>query len=183
MSTLLYSREQPMAFNGSWGLRHKVADIERATEFYVQQLGFRLDHQNPPHTRQLSSGSLKLTLTSDDDSECTSMSDVCNRGSERQSRVVLHVQDLRSRIENLKRAGMVFAKEMEVSPNGKHIQFEDPDGNRIELFEPSTLLSTLDSQIVSHRQSFNEWMIAILLSLLILGLFLGAMAVLLFVNK
>ena len=183
MSTLLYSGEQPMAFNGSWGLRHKVADIERATEFYVQQLGFRLDHQNPPHTRQLSSGGLKLTLTSDQALECASMSDVCDRGSAGRSHIILHVQDLRSRMENLKRAGMGFVKEMEVSPIGKHVQLEDPDGNRIELFEPSTLLSTSDSQIVSRRQSFREWLVAILLSLMILGLFLGAMAFMLFVNK
>lgn len=183
MSTLLYSGEQPKTFNVLWGLRHKVADIERATEFYVRQLGFKLDHQNPPHTRQLSSGGLKLTLTSDDDSECTSMSDVCDCGSEGRSRIVLHVQDLASRIENLKRTGIVFAKEIEVSPNGKHIQLQDPDGNRIELFEPSTALFPLDPRIVSRRQSFNEWLVAILLSLMILGLFLGAMAFMLFVNK
>jgi glyoxylase I family protein len=183
MSTLLYSGEQPMAFNGTRGLRHKVADIERATEFYVQQLGFRLDHQDPPHTRQLSAGGLKLTLTSGEASACASTSDVCDRGSEARSRIVLHVQDLRSQIENLKRVGIVFAKEMEMSPNGKHVQLEDPDGNRIELFEPSALLSTSDSQIVSRRQSFMEWLVAILLSLMILGLFLGAMAFMLFVNK
>jgi len=183
MSTLLYSGEQPKAFNGSWGLRHKVADIDRATEFYVQQLGFRLDHQNPPHTRQLSSGGLKLTLTCAEHPECASMTDVCDGGSEGQSHIVLHVQDLRSRIENLKRAGMVFAKEMEVSPNGQHIQLEDPDGNQIELFEPSAELFSLDSRIVSRRHLFDEWLVAILLSLMILGGFLGAMAIMLFVNK
>jgi catechol-2,3-dioxygenase len=53
MSTLLYSGEYPVTSNGLWGLHHQVADVDRATDFYVQQLGFRLDHQNPTHTRQL----------------------------------------------------------------------------------------------------------------------------------
>jgi catechol 2,3-dioxygenase-like lactoylglutathione lyase family enzyme len=183
MSTLLYSGEQPMTFNGLWGLRHKVADIDRATEFYVQQLGFRLVHQTPLHACQLSSGALNLTLTSAEASECASMSDVCDRGSKGRSHIVLHVQDLASRMENLKRAGMVFAKEMEVSPIGKHVQLEDADGNRIELFEPHTLLFPLHPRIESRRQFVNEWLVPILISLLIVGLFLGAGAFVLLVPK
>ena len=183
MSTLLNSAEQPAASSALWGMRHQVADVDRATDFYVQQLGFRLDHQNAPNTRQLSLGGLKLTLSATQSSECVSMSDDCDWGSKYRSHIVLQVNDLASRFERLQRAGMNFAKEMEVSPIGKHVQLEDPDGNRIELFEPSTLLSTSDSQIVSRRQSFMEWLVAILLSLMILGLFLGAMAFMLFVNK
>ena len=183
MSTLLYSGEHPVTSHGSWGLRHQVADVDRATDFYVQQLGFSLNHQSAKHTRQLSSGGLTLTLTSAEPSECISMSDGCDCGSERRSHIVLHVNDLASRIENLKRAGMIFAKEMEVTPNGKQIQLEDPDGNRIKLFEPSALVFPLQPRIESRRQFANEWLVPILISLLIVGLFVGAGAFVLFVPK
>jgi glyoxylase I family protein len=53
------------------------------------------------------------------------------------NRVVLHVKDLPSLIETLKKAGLHFRNEMEVGPGGKQIQLEDPDGNPIELFEPA----------------------------------------------
>lgn len=182
MAALHQSGQHPETSDGLWRLRHQVADVDRATDFYVRQLGFRLDRQNPPHTRHLSSGGLKLTLSAGP-SERNSMSDHCERGSEQRSRIVLHVEDIASRIENLKRAGTSFAKEMEVSPNGKHIQLEDPDGNRIELFEPSTLVPPSPQRMDSFRQFVNEWLAPILISLTILGLFLGAGALLLLVNK
>jgi glyoxylase I family protein len=182
MSTLLYSGEQPVTSNGLWVLRHQVADVDRATDFYVQLLGFRVDHKDPSHTRQLSSGGLKLTLVGAEPSVCNSKSDCCECESGRTSSLVLHVQDIASVIENLKRAGMSFAKEMEMSPSGKHVQLEDPDGNRIELFEPSTSLFPLHPRIESRRKFVNEWLAPILISLTIVGLFLGAGALLLFVN-
>jgi len=183
MSTPLYSCEHPSISNGLWGLRHKVADIDRATEFYVQHLGFRLDHQTPTHIRQLSSGGLKLTLTSVGPSECPSDSNVYDNGSEPRSRVVLHVQDLASLMDDLKRAGTKFAKEVEVSAIGKHIQLEDPDGNRIELFEPTTLHFPFPHRIESRRQFVDEWLVPILINLLFLALFVGAMALVLYVPK
>jgi glyoxylase I family protein len=53
------------------------------------------------------------------------------------NRVILQVADLPSRIEALEKAGLHFRNRMEAGPGGKQIQLEDPDGNPIELFEPS----------------------------------------------
>ncbi len=47
------------------------------------------------------------------------------------------MRDLPARIAELKNQGVRFRNEMEVGPGGKQIQVEDPDGNPIELFEPS----------------------------------------------
>jgi glyoxylase I family protein len=47
------------------------------------------------------------------------------------------VSDLPARIEELRKAGVRFRNEMEVGPGGKQIQVQDPDGNPVELFEPS----------------------------------------------
>jgi glyoxylase I family protein len=45
--------------------------------------------------------------------------------------------DLAGCIVALKGAGLRFRNEMETGPGGRQIQIEDPDGNPIELFEPS----------------------------------------------
>ena len=47
------------------------------------------------------------------------------------------VDDLPSRVEAMKKAGLRFRNEIENGPGGKQIQLEDPDGNPIELFEPA----------------------------------------------
>ena len=51
--------------------------------------------------------------------------------------LLLQVEDLAARIEDLKKVNLRFRSEMEVGPGGKQIQIEDPDGNPIELFEPA----------------------------------------------
>jgi len=50
--------------------------------------------------------------------------------------VILRVEDLPSRIDELKK-GLRFRNEMETGPGGKQIQLDDPDGNPLELFEPA----------------------------------------------
>ena len=44
-----------------WGVRYQVKDVSRSINFYTQQLGFKLDHQNLPAFGQVSIGRLKLT--------------------------------------------------------------------------------------------------------------------------
>jgi glyoxylase I family protein len=176
MSTLLYCGEHPVTSNGLWGLRHQVADLDRATDFYVQQLGFRLNHQSTPHTRQLSSGGLNLILTSVEASNGISNPGRCECGSGHRNRIVLHVQNLASLIKNLKRAGMNCAKEMEVSPDGKHIQFEDPDGNPVELFEPCTAaghVRPVVAPIEDWRQFLCGWLLPIVISFTFFALIYG----------
>jgi glyoxylase I family protein len=53
------------------------------------------------------------------------------------NRVMLQVSDLAAKIEELKNAGLRFRNQIESGPGGKQVQMEDPDGNPIELFEPS----------------------------------------------
>ena len=53
------------------------------------------------------------------------------------NRVVLKVRDLPGFIAALKKAGLQFRNDMETGPGGRQIHLEDPDGNSIELFEPS----------------------------------------------
>jgi glyoxylase I family protein len=120
-----------------WGVRYQVKDVNRSLEFYTQKLGFKLDHKRPPAFAQVSSGNLKLILSGPGASGSRPMPDGQAQEPGGWNRVILQVADLPSRIEALKKAGLHFRNRMEAGPGGKQIQLEDPDGNPIELFEPS----------------------------------------------
>jgi glyoxylase I family protein len=120
-----------------WGVRYQVKDVNRSLEFYTQKLGFKLDHKRPPAFAQVSSGNLKLILSGPGASGSRPMPDGQAQQPGGWNRVILQVADLPSRIEALKKADLHFRNRMEAGPGGKQIQLEDPDGNPIELFEPS----------------------------------------------
>jgi glyoxylase I family protein len=122
---------------GLWGVRYQVKDVSRSVNFYTQQLGFKLDLQNLPAFGQVSVGNLKLILSGPGASGSRQMPDGRQQEPGGWNRIILHVNDLPGRIEELKKAGLHFRNEMEVGPGGKQIQLEDPDGNPIELFEPA----------------------------------------------
>ena len=122
---------------GLWGVRYQVKDVSRSLAFYTEELGFRLDHKNPPAFAQVSSGNLKLILSGPGASGSRPMPDGHLQEPGGWNRVVLRVADLPARIDALKKGGLHFRNEMEVGPAGKQIQLEDPDGNAIELFEPA----------------------------------------------
>ncbi len=122
---------------GLWGVRYQVKDVQRSIAFYTQTLGFSLDHQSLPAFGQVSIGNLKLILSGPGASGSRPMPDGQQQEPGGWNRIVLQVQDLPARVADLKKHGVKFRNEMEVGPGGKQIQIEDPDGNPIELFEPS----------------------------------------------
>ena len=123
---------------GLWGVRYQVKDVQRAIAFYTRTLGFNLDHQNLPAFGQVSIGNLKLILSGPGASGSRLMPDGRTQEPGGWNRVVLQVKDLPSFIDALKNQGVHFRNELEVGPGGKQIQVQDPDGNPIELFEPTT---------------------------------------------
>jgi glyoxylase I family protein len=122
---------------GLWGVRYQVKDVKRSIAFYTQQLGFKLDHENPPAFAQVSVGNFKLILSGPGASGSRPMPDGDAQEPGGWNRAILQVDDLPARIESLKKAGLHFRNEMESGPGGKQIQLEDPDGNPLELFEPA----------------------------------------------
>src|SRR5215831_3240916 len=122
---------------GLWGVRYQVGDVQRSVAFYTQTLGLNLDRQNLPAFGQVSIGDLKLILSGPGASGSRPMPDGRPQEPGGWNRVVLQVRDLPARIIELKNQGVRFRNEMEVGPGGKQIQVEDPDGNPIELFEPT----------------------------------------------
>ncbi len=130
--------DQSQSFvKGLWGVRYQVKDVSRSVDFYTKQLGLKLDMQNLAAFAQVSVSNLKLILSGPGASGSRKMPDGRQQEPGGWNRVILQVEDLPSRIETLKKAGLHFRNEMESGPGGKQIQLEDPDGNPIELFEPA----------------------------------------------
>jgi len=122
---------------GLWGVRYQVKDVQRSIAFYTQMLGFNLDFQNLPAFGQVSTGNLKLILSGPGASGSRPLPGGRQQEPGGWNRIVLQVEDLPARIADLKQKGVTFRNEMEGGPGGKQIQIEDPDGNPIELFEPT----------------------------------------------
>ena len=122
---------------GVHGVRYQVADVARSVAFYTRHLGFTLVHQQLPAFASVTLGDAQVLLSGPGASGSRPMPDGHRQEPGGWNRVVLKVADLPGFIEALKKAGLRFRNEMESGPGGKQIQLQDPDGNPIELFEPS----------------------------------------------
>ena len=131
------SGSKTSSIQGLWGVRYQVTDVARSVAFYTEQLGFKLEHEKLPAFAQVSINGLKLILSGPGASGSRPMPGGQKQGPGGWNRVILHVNDLGTQIEAMKKAGLHFRNELEVGPGGKQIQLEDPDGNPIELFEPA----------------------------------------------
>jgi len=122
---------------GLHGVRYQVKDVNRAVAFYTEHLGFNLDQTHLPAFGQVSLGDFKLILSGPGASGSRPMPDGHKQEPGGWNRMILEVDDLQGRIDALKKAGVSFRNRMEEGPGGKQIQLEDPDGNPIELFQPT----------------------------------------------
>ena len=119
------------------GVRYQVADVLQSIAFYTEHLGFTLEHKQPPAFANVSLGPLQILLSGPGASGSRPLPDGRRQEPGGWNRVVLRVTDLPSCVATLKDAGVRFRNEMLAGPGGRQVQIEDPDGNPIELFEPS----------------------------------------------
>lgn len=119
-------------------VRYQVKNVDRAVAFYTQQLGFKLEQQSAPAFARVSNGNLVLWLSGPTSSGSRPMPDGRTQETGGWNRLVLEVEALPSRVAAMQQAGLHFRNEIEVGPGGKQIQLEDPDGNPVELFEPTS---------------------------------------------
>jgi glyoxylase I family protein len=120
-------------------VRYQVKAVDKAVEFYTKHLGFKVDERLPasPAFASVSNGNLTLWLSGPKSSGSRALPDGRKQEPGGWNRIVLEVDDLPSRVAELKKAGLRFRNEIEKGPGGKQIQVEDPDGNPVELFEPA----------------------------------------------
>jgi catechol 2,3-dioxygenase-like lactoylglutathione lyase family enzyme len=116
-------------------VRYLVTDVERSTAFYTNALGFKLDESMAPAFARLSYDDLTLWLAGPQSSAARPMPDGRRPEPGGWNRFVVELDDLVTRVEEMKRTGLRFRNDVVVGPGGKQILVEDPDGNVVELFE------------------------------------------------
>ena len=116
-------------------VRYLVADVERSIAFYTKALGFKLDQSMAPAFARVSSNDLTLWLAGPRSSAARPMPDGRQPEPGGWNRFVVEVEDLATRVAEMKQAGLRFRNEIVVGPGGKQILLEDPDGNPVEMFE------------------------------------------------
>jgi glyoxylase I family protein len=116
--------------------RYQVRALDPSIDFYTKQLGFELDMRNGPFA-QVSRGNLALILSSPGTSGARDMPDGRHQEPGGWNRVLVWTDDLQADVARLRKAGVRFRNEVESGPGGSQILVEDPDGNPIELHQPS----------------------------------------------
>ena len=116
-------------------IRYLVGDVERSVAFYTMNLGFRLDQNMAPAFARVSQGDLTLWLAGPQSSAARPMPDGRHPEPGGWNRFVIELEDIETRVEEMKSAGLGFRNEVVKGPGGKQILLEDPDGNVVELFE------------------------------------------------
>jgi glyoxylase I family protein len=116
-------------------VRYQIADVDRAIAFYTHQLGFQLDQHAGAAFAIVSRGALHLLLSGPGSSGARAMPDGRRQEPGGWNRIVLYVDDLTGLVARLRAAGTRFRNDIEAGPGGTQIQFEDPDGNPVELHE------------------------------------------------
>ena len=127
----------PAFIQGVHGIRYQVRDVARSVAFYTGRLGFKLEHQHLPAFASVSLQNVQILLSGPGASGSRPMPDGRQQQPGGWNRVVLRVTDLPACIDALKTLGVQVRNEMESGPGGRQIQVQDPDGNPIELFEPT----------------------------------------------
>jgi catechol 2,3-dioxygenase-like lactoylglutathione lyase family enzyme len=116
-------------------VRYQVADVERAIAFYTEQLGFAVELQAGKAFGSVLLGKLRLLLGGRASSGARPLPDGRQQESGGWNRIVLYVDDLDARIEELKQKGIRPINEIESGPGGRQVLILDPDQNPIELHE------------------------------------------------
>jgi catechol 2,3-dioxygenase-like lactoylglutathione lyase family enzyme len=116
-------------------VRYLVDDAEKAIGFYTDTLGFTLVERWGPAFAIVARDGLQLWISGPETSAARPMPDGRRPVPGGWNRLVLEVENLETRVVELRARGVVFRNEILVGPGGKQILLEDPAGNPIELFE------------------------------------------------
>jgi len=117
--------------------RYLVDDVEAAIAFYTEHLGFSLEQKMGRAFALVSRGDLTLWLSGPQSSAARPMPDGRRPEPGGWNRIVLLVENIEAKTEELKLAGVRFRNDIVTGPGGKQILLEDPAGNAVELFEPA----------------------------------------------
>jgi catechol 2,3-dioxygenase-like lactoylglutathione lyase family enzyme len=118
-------------------VRYIADDVESATAFYRDKLGFTVEMSPAPGFAMLSRGDLRLLLNAPGSGRAgQAMPDGRLPEPGGWNRIQLEVDDLASVVEALRQSGTHFRNEIVSGRGGKQILLDDPSGDPVELFQP-----------------------------------------------
>jgi catechol 2,3-dioxygenase-like lactoylglutathione lyase family enzyme len=116
-------------------VRYLVDDVEAATRFYTERLGFELAESWGALTI-VTKGDLRLLISGPQTSAARPMPDGSKPAPGGWNRLMVEVEDLPALMATLRAAGVRFRSDIVTGPGGRQALAEDPAGNPVELFEP-----------------------------------------------
>ena len=121
-------------------VRYIVDDVDAAIDFYCQALGFDEVMHPAPSFAMLSRGDLRLVLSAPGGGPGggQAMPDGTMPRPGGWNRFQLEVDDLDAVVAHLRERGARFRNEIVAGVGGRQILVEDPAGNPVELFQPTT---------------------------------------------
>lgn len=124
-------------------VRYMVESVPDAVAFYAGKLGFRLDLQSGTYFAALSRGGVQLLLspTKGPGGASQPMPNGDRPVPGGWNRLVLNTPDLPSEVARLRKAGVRFRNDIVYGLGGNEILLDDPSGNVVELFQPTTDLT------------------------------------------
>jgi len=120
------------------GIRYMIDDVPVAIRFYTTHLGFSLDLDASPAFASVSRDGVRLLLSGKTSSGRRAMTDGREPVPGGWNRIHIQVDDLEAEVKRLREAGLQFRNEIVHGPGGSQILLDDPSGNPVELFQPST---------------------------------------------
>lgn len=121
-------------------VRYMVDSVPDAVAFYTGKLGFRLDFQSGTYFAALSRGGVQLLLspTKGPGGASQPMPNGERPVPGGWNRLVLNTPDLPGEVARLRKAGVRFRNDIVYGLGGNEILLDDPSGNVVELFQPTT---------------------------------------------
>jgi len=121
------------------GVRYIVTNVDAAIDFYCRLLGFEQVMHPAPTFAMLAHGDLRLALSAPGGGPGggQAMPDGRLPQPGGWNRFQLEVNDIESMVVELRKRGVRFRNELVTGVGGKQILMDDPDGNPVELFEPT----------------------------------------------
>jgi catechol 2,3-dioxygenase-like lactoylglutathione lyase family enzyme len=120
-------------------VRYMVDDVESAVAFYTTHFGFTPGLNAAPAFAEVLRGQLRLLLSGPASSAGRPMPDGRTPAPGGWNRIHFIVEDISAEVRRLERAGVKFRNDIVSGPGGQQILLEDPAGNPIELFQPSSM--------------------------------------------
>jgi catechol 2,3-dioxygenase-like lactoylglutathione lyase family enzyme len=119
-------------------VRYITDDVDADVDFYVEQLGFKVDSRPGPGFAVLSRGDLQLLLNrAGAGGAGQPMPDGRRPQPGGWNRIQIEVSNLERKVESLRAAGASFRNDIVTGRGGSQILLEDSSGNPIELFQPA----------------------------------------------